>query len=83
MIQRVTGQAGGAEHLFGTSPRYDDLHWNGLAFTREQFDQVIGIDPTAWRDELALHGELFAMLAHHMPARLQATRERLQAQLRA
>ena len=25
--------AGGVEHVFGTSPRYEDLHWHGLDFT--------------------------------------------------
>ncbi|MCK7493039.1 MAG: phosphoenolpyruvate carboxykinase domain-containing protein [Comamonadaceae bacterium] len=27
------------DNVFGISPRYEDLHWDGLAFTREQFAQ--------------------------------------------
>ena len=37
MLERVEGRAGGVEHLFGISPRYEDITWDGLNFTREQF----------------------------------------------
>ena len=81
MLARVAGHGGGVEHLFGTSPRFEDLHWDGLAFSREQFASVIGVDPAAWRDELALHDALFAQLAHHLPEPLRATRARIEARL--
>ena len=81
MLDRVAGQGGGQEHLFGISPNYDELRWDGLTFTREQFAGVIGVDHQAWRDELALHDELFEQLAHHLPAPLRQTKERIQARL--
>ena len=59
MLGRIEGTAGGAENVFGTSPRYEDLRWDGLNFTREQFASVIGIDKAAWQQELTLHTELF------------------------
>ena len=34
--ERVEGTASGEDNLFGVSPRYDDLSWTGLDFTREQ-----------------------------------------------
>jgi phosphoenolpyruvate carboxykinase (GTP) len=83
MLARVAGSGGGVEHLFGTSPRYEDLHWDGLAFSREQFASVIGVDHRAWRDELGLHAELFTQLAHHLPAPLIATKARIEARLNA
>jgi phosphoenolpyruvate carboxykinase (GTP) len=45
MLGRIDGTAGGEENVFGISPRYEDLRWDGLAFTREQFASVIGIEP--------------------------------------
>ena len=83
ILDRVAGQDGGEEHLFGISPRYDDLRWDGLAFTREQFAGVIGVEPEAWHDELALHDELFKKLAHHLPAPLRQTKDRMRARLGA
>jgi phosphoenolpyruvate carboxykinase (GTP) len=83
MLGRVAGTAGGTANAFGTSPRYEDLRWDGLSFTREQYASVIGIDRSAWQQELALHVELFSMLAYHLPAELPAIRERIAQRLAA
>jgi phosphoenolpyruvate carboxykinase (GTP) len=83
MLGRIDGTAGGVEHAIGTSPRYEDLHWDGLAFTRAQFDSVIGIEPAAWQQELALHQELFTQLAHGLPPELPATKVLIEQRLAA
>jgi phosphoenolpyruvate carboxykinase (GTP) len=83
MIERIEGHAGGVDHAFGVSPRYDDLHWEGLPFTREQFESVISMDPAAWKRELALHDELFQLLSPRLPAQLLATKQQIDARLGA
>jgi phosphoenolpyruvate carboxykinase (GTP) len=83
MLGRLDGQAGGADQVFGVSPRYDDLRWDGIAFTREQFATVIGIDKAAWQQELKLHAELFQQLEHGLPAELPAILKRIEAKLDA
>ncbi|MFL6673278.1 MAG: phosphoenolpyruvate carboxykinase (GTP) [Massilia sp.] len=77
ILDRVKGEAGGSEHIFGTSPGYADLNWNGVSFTEEQFARITSIDKDAWREELKLHTELFDKLAYHLPQELAATREQL------
>ncbi|WP_265922598.1 phosphoenolpyruvate carboxykinase (GTP) [Cupriavidus nantongensis] len=77
MIDRVEGKGQGAEHVFGTSPRYQDLNWNGVEFSPAQFEQVTSIDRDAWQKELALHDELFTQLKHHLPPALAQTRAAL------
>jgi len=81
MLGRIDGTAQGSENVFGTSPRYEDLNWNGLAFSRAQFDSVIGVDKAAWQQELTMHDELFATLAYHLPAQLRTTKDRIAAAL--
>ena len=81
MLGRVQGTATGVENVFGTSPRYEDLRWEGLAFTPAQYASVIGIDKAAWQQELALHTELFKQLAYHLPAELPATQARIAERL--
>ncbi len=81
MIGRAEGSAQGNENLFGTSPRFEDLRWEGLSFTHEQFNSVMAIDKAAWQQELVLHTELFKQLEHHLPAELPATKARLEARL--
>ena len=77
MIDCIEGQAKGEDNLFGISPSYEEITWNGLDFSREQFHSVSHVDPAAWQQELALHGELFQQLAHHLPQELLDTRERM------
>ena len=83
MLGRIEGKAGGVENAFGVSPRYEDLRWDGLPFTREQFDSVIGVDKAAWATELGLHQELFDQLAYHLPQELPATKSRIEQRLAA
>jgi phosphoenolpyruvate carboxykinase (GTP) len=83
LLGRVAGTAGGQENAFGVSPRYEDLRWTGLAFSAAQFASVIGIERSAWQQELALHSELFKSLAYHLPAELPATQTRIAHRLSA
>jgi phosphoenolpyruvate carboxykinase (GTP) len=83
MLERVEGRASGVEHLFGISPRYEDIAWDGLPFTREQFDSVMSIDRAAWRQELKLHGELFDQLSARLPAQLLSTKAQIERKLAA
>ncbi|PIM53258.1 phosphoenolpyruvate carboxykinase (GTP) [Roseateles chitinivorans] len=81
MLERVDGQGAGVEHAFGTSPRYEDLNWQGLAFTPEQFKTVTQISNEDWATELKLHDELFTQLAQGLPAELPATKARIEQRL--
>ncbi len=83
IVGRIEGKAGGAENAFGVSPRYEDLRWDGLAFSKEQFQSVIGIDRSAWQQEMVLHQELFTQLTFHLPSELPATKARIEQRLAA
>jgi len=81
MIGRIEGKAQGVEHAFGVSPSYEDIDWNGLEFTREQFEQVISVDDADWRSELSLHAEFFDSLRQRLPAALTATKAQIESRL--
>ena len=83
ILERIEGQAGGVEHAFGISPRYEDLHWEGLAFTRAQFESVMSMDRASWQRELALHEEFFRQLSPRLPAQLTATMQQIEKKLAA
>ncbi len=82
MLERIDGSAGGQDNLFGVTPRYDDLNWSGLDFTREQYQSVTSIDRADWQKELGLHGELFKLLAARLPAALLDVKGAIEARLR-
>ena len=83
MIDRLEGRGQGTEHAFGVSPRYEDIHWDGLDFSTEQYKTVTHIDKAAWTQELALHTELFTQLAHHLPRELEETKANIEQRLAA
>ncbi|MDP3206131.1 MAG: phosphoenolpyruvate carboxykinase (GTP) [Hydrogenophaga sp.] len=83
MIDRLEGRGQGSEHAFGVSPRYEDIHWDGLNFSTEQYQTVTHIDNAAWTQELALHSELFTQLAHHLPRELEETKAKIEKRLAA
>jgi phosphoenolpyruvate carboxykinase (GTP) len=83
MLGRIEGTAGGKDNVFGVSPQYEDMHWEGLNFSQAQFDSVISIDTAAWKQELTLHAELFKQLEHHLPGELPATMARIENSLGA
>ena len=81
MIDRIEGNGNGVEHMAGVTPTYADLHWDGLDFSAAQFDAVTSIDSQSWRDELALHQELFDKLSHNLPPALVDTKASWSAKL--
>lgn len=83
MLERVEGQGHGEEHVFGITPSYQDLNWEGLDFSPAQFEQVTSIDKAAWQTELGLHEQLFEQLAYHLPTELPATKAKIEQRLAA
>jgi len=74
IVDRVEGKASGTEHVFGVSPRYEDMEWNGLDFPRTEFDAITSIDLDDWRNEIRSHTDLFAKLAGRLPHQLEDTK---------
>ena len=81
IVGRVEGTRGGAQTFLGVSPRYADLHWDGLPFDQAAYERAIALKPEDWRRELQLHAEFFARLGDRVPATLHAVREQLAKRL--
>jgi phosphoenolpyruvate carboxykinase (GTP) len=81
IVDRVHGRATAAEGPLGWSPRYEDLDWRGLKFTKDQFDQLMTADRDDWIQEFASHDELFFKLYNRLPRELPSIRDLLLAAL--
>ena len=77
VVERAHGKAVAVESPLGWMPRYEDLDWNGLDFSREQFYNVMSVDRQGWLDEVLSHEELFIKLYDRLPKELLAIRELL------
>ena len=77
IVDRVRGRAAALKSPIGWVPGYEDIEWNGLSFTREQFAQVMAFDHEAWTKELADQEEFFQTLGDRLPKELVAERASL------
>jgi phosphoenolpyruvate carboxykinase (GTP) len=77
ILERIEGRAQGKEHLFGVTPRYEDMTWDGLDFSPADFERITSVDRAEWQSELTLHSELFQKLAKRLPRPLTAVHSRL------
>src|ERR1700691_2905491 len=77
IVDRVQGRTQGRESPIGWMPRYEDIEWSGLKFSREKFEQLQAVDRAAWRAEVISHEELFLDLHDHLPPEMIYERELL------
>jgi phosphoenolpyruvate carboxykinase (GTP) len=77
IVDRVQGRTHGRETPIGWVPRYDDIDWSGLEFSRKVFDELMEVDSTAWRQEVIGHEGLFIELHDHLPPEMIYERELL------
>lgn len=76
-VDRSCGRAFARETPLGWMPRYEDIDWTGLDFSRETFDELMNIDRSAWRSEIMGHEELFLDLHSRLPKEMIFERELL------
>ena len=77
IVDRVHGRVLGREAPIGWMPRYADIEWKGLNFSKEAFDQLQHFDSAAWKQEVIGHEELFIELHDYLPPELVYERELL------
>ena len=79
IIDRVEGRVVGEKSILGTMPKYEEIDWSGLDFTKEEFAGVTNLDKQIWLGELAGVKEWFEKMGAKLPARLAAIRDDLEA----
>ena len=77
IVDRTKGRALARETPIGWMPRYEDMEWNGLDFSRERFEELQKFDREAWRKEVIDHEQLFIGLHDHLPKEMVYERELL------
>jgi len=82
IVDRARGRALAKEAPLGWQPRYEDIDWSGLDFSKERFEELQRIDHASWRREVLEHEELFLDLHDHLPKELICERELLICRLR-
>jgi phosphoenolpyruvate carboxykinase (GTP) len=77
IVDRVRGRAQGKETPIGWTPHYNDIHWNGIDFSRASFDALQAVDRVDWKREVMDHEEFFLRVHEHLPPEMIYERELL------
>ena len=81
IVNRSKGLSLGVESPIGWMPRYKDMDWNGLDFSKEQFGKIMEVDSELWKKELLGHEELFTSVFDKLPKEFIFMRELLLSSL--
>jgi phosphoenolpyruvate carboxykinase (GTP) len=81
VVQRIKGGAYAVESPIGWVPRYEDLDWTGLDFSKEAFVDLMTIHREPWKQELLSHEKLFEKFYDKLPKEFFFLRELLLSSL--
>jgi phosphoenolpyruvate carboxykinase (GTP) len=77
IVERSRGKVSAIESPVGWMPKYEDLDWTGLSFSKEEYDRIMEVDREAWKTEIMAHEELFARMYDKLPKEYFFMRELL------
>ena len=81
IVERSSGQGRAHEGRLGWVPYQEDLDWSGLEFSKEEWTQLMKIEPEKLRMQTLRHEELFLQLAESLPKEMLFERELLVSRL--
>ncbi len=81
VVDRVHGRGMGVESPIGWIPKYEDLDWSGINFSKEEFGKLMLIDRELWKQEIASHEDLFMKLYDKLPKEFTWIRELITSSL--
>ncbi len=81
IVERANGRVEAKESPLGWIPRYEDIDWRGLAYSREQWDQLMSFDRGKAKMQTLQHEALFLKLFDRLPHEMSYERELLVSRL--
>jgi phosphoenolpyruvate carboxykinase (GTP) len=81
IVARVRGELSSIESPIGWMPKYEDIDWRGLDFSRDQYEAIMEVDREEWKAEILTQEELFARMYDRLPKEYLLMRELLMSSL--
>lgn len=81
IVERANGTAFARETPIGWMPRYQDIDWRGLNYSKETWDALMEFDRERVKLQTLQHEELFIKLFDHLPKEMIFERELLLSRL--
>jgi phosphoenolpyruvate carboxykinase (GTP) len=67
IVDRVHGRGRGVESPLGWMPRYEDICWDGLDFSRERFNDLMSVSREAQSEDVNAHEDHFDRFYDRLP----------------
>jgi phosphoenolpyruvate carboxykinase (GTP) len=80
VVDSIKGRAQTKSSVLGGVPKYDDMYWDGLSFSQDQFDSLMEIKPETLEREAAELKEYFVQFSGNLPASFEASRKKQEQQ---
>ena len=81
IIDRVNGKTAAVESPIGWMPRYEDMDFSGIDFSKNEFEEIMTIDTEEWKKELLDHQKMFEEMYDKTPKEMFFMRELLVSSL--
>jgi phosphoenolpyruvate carboxykinase (GTP) len=78
IVDRVNGKVGAVESPLGLMPRYEDITWAGLDFSKDKYQHIMDISREGAMSEAKEIKEYFATFGNRLPAALETERQKLE-----
>ena len=79
VVNRVKGRVSGDETPFGAVPKYEDINWNGLAYDKDTFNELMAIDTENSVREFEDQANLFNKIGDSLPTEMENQRQAMLA----
>ncbi len=81
IFERTSGQADATKTPIGNLPAPEALDLTGLNLPKENLEQLLRVDPKAWKGELAELRNYFKLFGDHLPEKMQIELDNLEKRL--
>jgi phosphoenolpyruvate carboxykinase (GTP) len=78
IVDRVNNRVDAVRSPFGQMPRYEDITWTGLHFTKDMYQEIMNISRAGAIGEANEVKDYFAKFGHHLPEDLENQRQALE-----
>lgn len=82
IFDRVQDKASAEPSVLGLVPKFQDIDWTGLeSISRQDWENLMEIDPALWSVELSRRDDFFKRLADRLPKEFVSIQDELKARL--
>lgn len=81
IVKRAKNKVGADKHVLGDVPKYEDINWDHLDFSKEEFEKLMEVEKQGGLEEVEKHKTLFEKFGDRLPKELKEEYEKLKKRM--